>query len=87
MIVMLRGLAEIRMEMSLLEMGDECHPVLVFRIFSAVADLFSLISDLRQGRGCLIDSVLTHVCTRLLFHRHVETGRSMFLLLFLLSAV
>ena len=45
MIVMLRGLAEIRMEMSLLEMGDECQPVLVFRIFSAVADLFSLISD------------------------------------------
>ena len=55
MAVMLNGLAEIRMEMSLLEMGvqlmilptffpyNECHPTLVFRVFSAEPDLVSLI--------------------------------------------
>ena len=55
MAVTLCGLAEIRMEMNLLEMGvqlmilptffpyNECHPTLVFRVFSAEPDLVSLI--------------------------------------------
>ena len=55
MTVILYGLAEIRMEMSVLEMGvqlmtyndffphDDCHPILVFRVFTAVPDLVSLI--------------------------------------------
>ena len=57
MTVMLCGLAEIRMDMSLLEMGVQLmilpatsfrtmnwrHPILVFRVFSAVPDLASFI--------------------------------------------
>ena len=55
MTVMLCGLAEIRMEMSVLEMGvqlmtyndffphDDCHPILMFRVFTAVPDLVSFI--------------------------------------------
>ena len=53
MTVMLCGLAEIRMEMSLWSAADdttynffpynECHPVLVFRVFCTVPDLVSLV--------------------------------------------
>ena len=58
MTVMLSCIAEIRIEMSLLEVGvqlmilpstynffpySECHPMLVFRVFSAVPGLVSLI--------------------------------------------
>ena len=42
--------------------NNECHPILVFRVFPAVLDLLSLIrgSFSEPGPGCPIDSVLTH---------------------------
>ena len=57
MTVMLYDLAEIGMEMSLLEMGvqlmttynfflyNECHPTLVFRVFSVIPEVVSRICD------------------------------------------
>ena len=110
MTVMLSGLAVIRIEMSLLEMGVHlmilystsfrtmnATLILMFPVIAAGPDLVSLIrgsfskpcsSDL--GKAQNVPSIALELVGEpapVLFRKHVASGRSMLLSLFLLSAV